>query len=135
MKKIVLIFILTVQLFSMDWLKYNEALDIKDLVRKPLFIMVGSNNCKFCNKFKEKVENNKSFQDYLNGYFLPVYINKDREILPDNLMTPVTPMFFIVDYKSMKLLVDPAVGNQPLDKMFDWLDKVSKVVNKLQGDF
>jgi len=62
------------------------------------------------------MNSDKSFVDYVNTNFIPVYIVQDKDYVPIHLVSNVTPTFYILDSKE-NYLVAPIIGAQPLENI------------------
>lgn len=111
MKKILLILSLSLSLFAGDikWHSYKEMLSLKS--DKPVFVFVSSTHCGFCKKELYSMEKDKSFVEFINKKFIPVYISQDVDYTPVHLMSRVTPSFYVTD-KEGKYIVEPMYGLQ-----------------------
>jgi len=128
--KFLLIFIISVNLFSLDWISYKEIYDNRP--NKPIFVFVSKDNCKYCSIERDRMVKNKKFLSFLKKNFQTVYINQSKDFIPVYLMSSMTPAFYILESNQLKLLVQPAYGAIPLNEMRDWLEKVLNIneINK-----
>ena len=127
MKKVLLTLLFGTYIFAasgMQWLTLKEAQEVSKLTYRPYFVMVVKDGCPYCEQEKRAMESDKKFQKLINDNMIPVLINQDHETVPDIFFTSATPTIFIYDNKQDRLVVKPAYGAIPTDKLKPWIQNV-----------
>jgi len=118
MKKLILIVIFSVSVFAnINWHTYKEAFNLTQsgLLKKDIFVMVVSDNCRYCHKMLNSIKSNREFQRYMNSNYYNVLINSSKDFMPIQLDTGITPSYFILDSQTMEIKRDDIKGFMPLN--------------------
>ena len=111
MKKVVLLFILSLILFAnhVNWLgNYDKALKIAKKEHKPILVLLVKNSCKECKDIIRKYFSNKSYIDKINKDYICVILNYDIGNYPNELIYSNTfPALFILNSKNEIFLTKP----------------------------
>ena len=86
MKKIILTLLFVTSLFGveLDWLHdYDKALSIAKKEHKDVYLLIGADKCRFCQKFKDITLSKKFVMDKLEQKFVPLYLSRDQHKIPD----------------------------------------------------
>jgi len=132
MKNLLLLFLFSISLFGSEWVSYKEVYENRP--NKPIFVFVSQDNCKYCQIERKRFVKDKIFTKFLNENFQTVYINQSKDFIPVDLMSQMTPAFYILEPKSLRMLSDPAYGAIPLDKMKPWLEQIKEAYNKYKQE-
>jgi len=99
MKKFILFTLLTSQLFSaeLNWTHdYNKALLTAKEQNKGVYVFIGADRCRFCDILKDKALSKKSVMKRLSKDFIPVYMSRDRDIVPSMFSTKGVPRHYFL---------------------------------------
>ncbi|QOP40977.1 thioredoxin family protein [Sulfurimonas marina] len=100
MKKIVLFLAMTFSLFAsgIDWPHdYKQALIDAKKSNKLVYVLLTSDNCRWCRKFENTTLQEKAIQERLAKEFVVVHISRDRHFVPKNFETTPVPRHYFVD--------------------------------------
>lgn len=100
MKKIVLLLVFALSLFAaeLDWPHdYKAALAKAKKENKVLYVLLTSDNCRWCRKFESTTLQEKVIQEKLNKNFVVVHISRDRDFVPKYFETTPVPRHYFVD--------------------------------------
>ncbi len=125
LKKIVILLILSLNLFAADlaWLhSYEDALVVAKKEHKDIYIFVGADVCRWCDRFKEQTLSNKAVMDRLNDEFVLVYLSRDRHKIPSFCETQGVPRHYFLN--SNGDLIHSDQGGREVDGFFSMLDEV-----------
>ncbi|WP_304543070.1 thioredoxin family protein [Sulfurimonas microaerophilic] len=100
MKKIVLILAITYSLFAsgIDWPHdYKQALVEAKKSNKLVYVLLTSDNCRWCRRFENTTLQEKAIQERLAQEFIVVHISRDRDFVPKNFETTPVPRHYFVN--------------------------------------
>lgn len=125
MKFILLPFIFIASLYSyeLNWLhNYDEALLLAKKENKNLYIFIGADDCRFCERFKDLTLSKKEVMDTLEKDFIPVYLSRDQHKIPKCFVTQGVPRHYFIAPNG-KIIHSDAGSREP-DGFYDILDEV-----------
>jgi len=99
MKKLILLILLTIQLFSseLNWIhNYNKALLLAKEQNKGIYVFIGADRCRFCNILKDEAFSKDSIMKRLTKDFIPVYMSRDRHNIPSRFSTKSVPKHYFL---------------------------------------
>jgi hypothetical protein len=100
MKKLLLLLTFTLSLFAaeLDWPHdYKVALAQAKKENKVLYVLLTSDNCRWCRKFESTTLQEKVIKDKLHKNFVVVHISRDRDFVPKIFETTPVPRHYFVD--------------------------------------
>lgn len=133
MKKIILLLIMAISLFAsdIDWPSdYKAALAKAKKEDKSVYVLLTSDNCRWCRKFESTTLQEKEIVDRLAKEFVVVHISRDRDYVPKNFETTPVPRHYFVDSDG-KILYE-SLGHRGVECFTSFMDhaqdniKVSK---------
>lgn len=136
MKKTIILILLTLSFLeanTLNWLNYKEVYELSSdkLINKPVFVFVSRDNCRFCEKEKERIINNNIFKTFLEENYIPVHVNQDQDFIPVDLLSEMVPAFYILSPRTLRPIISkPAYGAIPLDQLRKWLELFLTAYNK-----
>jgi len=134
MKFLLMATVLSLSLFGGDWASYKTIYDNRSF-NKPVFVFVSRDNCKYCSIERDRISKDKNFMYFLRKNFQTVYINESKDFTPVYLMSNMTPAFYVLEPKNLKIMVPEVYGAMPLSKMTLWLNKTLTIYkNKISGE-
>lgn len=100
MKKIIFLLTMAVSLSanSIDWPhNYKEALTKAKKENKVLYVLLTSDNCRWCRKFEATTLQEEGVKQRLAKDFVVVHISRDRDFVPDYFETTPVPRHYFVN--------------------------------------
>lgn len=97
MKHLIILGFLGVLLFGADlnWSHdYKESLQKAQKSNKLVYVLITSDNCKWCRKFEETTLQIESIQKRLYGEFEVVHISRDRHSVPQHFESSPVPRHY-----------------------------------------
>lgn len=125
MKTIILTFIFITSLFSVDlnWThNYYEALHLAKQQNKDVYLFVGADDCRFCDRFKETTLSKKEVMDRLKEDFIPLYMSRDQHKIPNRFEVKGVPRHYFL--RSDGKLIHADQGSREPDGFYSILDEV-----------
>ncbi|WP_428738844.1 thioredoxin family protein [Sulfurimonas sp.] len=96
-KAVLLSICLTHSIYALEWVSYEDALQIQKQTKKPIMIDVVRTLCHYCNDMNDNVFENEAMATWLEERFIPVKINLDFNSMPIDQEVSFTPTFFFLD--------------------------------------
>lgn len=125
MKSIVLIFIFISSLLSyeLDWLNdYDKALILAQKEQKSIYLFIGADNCRFCERFKDLTLSKKEVMDTLKKNYIPLYLNRDQHQIPKHFVIQGVPRHYFLTPCGEIIHAD--AGSREPAGFYDILDEV-----------
>ena len=107
MKKLLLLFLLTIGLFGAEiaWnSSYDQALLKAKKEGKPIMVLITSESCRWCRKLESTTLQDEEIVSRINTSFQAVNVTKDKSVYPKNLSAKMVPMSYFIDSRNGKVL-------------------------------
>ena len=87
MKKFIIFFLLTVNLFALQFFtNYYKALQYAKYYNRPIFLMIVSSNCSHCIRFARALAKKQDIQNYINKNYIVLLIDTTiTNFIPPNI--------------------------------------------------
>ena len=96
------------------WLHdYAKARTLSQKTGKPIYIMITSQNCKWCRKFENETLQEKKITQMLFSRFITLHFIKEQDPIPTKFAYTPVPRHYIVDSKG--IILGEEVGFLPSD--------------------
>ena len=136
MKKILVLFVLAVSLFSAEikWEKtICDAVKRAQKEHKPIMFVVSRHSCKYCVMLENTTFKDKKFVDKINKNFIAVIaFSDDGDYIPGNLYSNGTPASWFLYKNGFSMYDGPATGAIPTKDFLKILDEVQKRYKELE---
>jgi len=99
MKYIILsiIFLSSLMASELNWLsEYKEAVKIAKKEKKDIYILISSNSCNWCRKFKNTTLQDERVLELLRKKYVLVHADRDKDTLPENFNIKSVPRHYFV---------------------------------------
>lgn len=105
------------------WMNFVDGFHYAQQTGKNMFVIVGSQTCSFCKDLKLKSEKTKKIRETIKNFFVPVYIEKEKDFIPVDLLerSDLIPAIFIVSYKNGEIRYGPLYGDQTRTNLLNFL--------------
>lgn len=122
MKLIMMILTLTTLLFSSsDWLNdYDEALKVAQKEDKRVYMLVVSNDCRWCDKFERTTLKDKQIMKRLEEKYILVHLSRETDYVPSKFKTTPVPRHFFLTAEGENIF--PVVGYRDVDSFHGFLN-------------
>jgi len=134
MKRVVLtlLALISFSLAEINWQpNYNTAKAIAKKSGKPMLVILVSHTCRWCIKLENRTLQNPKVVDYVNRFFVPVIVYRDKKNFPDFIRSSMVPTTFFLTPNEKKI-IQPSVGYwEPIDYLSD-LTMAIREYNKLK---
>lgn len=83
---------------------YDKALHRAQKEDKPLFMVVVTDGCPFCEKLMDRILTKDYVREYIAKKYVPLIMNKERQRVPKKFLRPFEPVTYIIDPKSGQII-------------------------------
>ena len=117
MRKIVLILLCAFSLQAYFWddykmfakymhyeTDYDKALLRAKKENKPLFMVVVTNGCPFCEKLMDRILTKDYVRKYIAKKYVTLIMNKEQQKVPKKYLRPFEPVTYIIDPQSEQII-------------------------------
>lgn len=120
----ILILLKTLLLSDINWIDMDSAyLNAKDS-KKNIMVMLSRESCPGCEYMKDVVFENTKIKEDLKDSFESVYIDINKDFVPENLSYFGTPTFYFLDSKEN--ILQRINGSQNINKFFSSMQEIKK---------
>ncbi len=125
MKNLIFAIIFASSLYSyeLNWIHdYDKALYQAKKEHKDVYLFVGADKCRFCDRFKDMTLSKKEVMDRLNRDFIPLYMSRDQHKIPSRFEVKGVPRHYFLT--SDGKIIHSDRGSREPAGFFDILDEV-----------
>lgn len=125
MRAIFLTFLLFGSLFSAElpWLHdYDVAIKQAQKEKKEIYLFIGADVCRWCDRFKEMTLSKKDVITRLEKEYVLLYLSRDRHKIPNRFTTQGVPRHYFL--KSDGTIIYEDRGSREADGFLSLLDEV-----------
>ena len=129
MKVLIFLLMITTALFSNDlgWSNdYSKGLEKAKKSEKLVYVLITSDNCRWCRKFESTTLENKAILKRLYSEFEVVHLSRDRDMIPKNFETTPVPRHYFVDADG-KVLYN-SLGHRGVDCFDAFMDNAQNKI-------
>ena len=82
---------------ELNWLHhYDSALQLAKMMKKDVYLFIGADECRFCDKFKRETLSDKNVIKKLKENFILLYMSRDRHKIPSKFKTKGVPQHYFL---------------------------------------
>jgi thioredoxin-related protein len=123
MRYFILIALLISSLSAIKWPSdYEAALKEAKKEKKDIYLFLGSEYCKYCDKFKEEVLSKDEVIKRLKKSYVLLYLSRDIDDIPEGLETKPVPRHYFLDEKGK--VIYTTIGGRSVEGFNELLDEV-----------
>lgn len=111
---------------ELDWEhNYNNALKKAKKENKIVYLFIGADVCKHCDRFKEQTLSNKDLIEQMKETYVLLYMSRDQHDIPDRFEKYGVPIhYFLTPDGSILTVVQ---GSRELAGWYDVLDEIDLI--------
>ena len=118
-----LVFLLSCSSYELDWLHdYDEALVLAKKEDKNIYLFIGADDCRHCERFKELTLSKKEVMDTIKRDYIPLFLNRDRHTIPKRFVIQGVPRHYFLTPDGKIIHAD--AGSREPAGFYDILDEV-----------
>jgi len=115
MKKIIPLLIFSTLLLhsiELDWIHdYQKALKEAQRQQKDIYIFIGADKCRFCERYKQKALDNPKVMQAIKKRYILVYLSRDRHTIPNGFKKYGVPLHYFLTPQGKVYFVDAGTKN------------------------
>ncbi|MDD5401545.1 MAG: thioredoxin family protein [Sulfurimonas sp.] len=125
MRYFILILALISTLSALNWPNdYEKALAQAKKEKKDIYLFLGSEYCKYCDKFKEEVLAKDEVLQKLKKSYVLLYLSRDIDDIPAGLEVKPVPRHYFLD--SNGKIIYTTIGGRSVKGFYELLDEVKE---------
>ena len=106
-----------------DWEHdYDKALQTAKKEHKMVYLFIGADRCRHCDRFKKETLSNKALIEHMKKEFVLLYMSRDQHKIPDRFEKYGVPMHYFLTPEGK--IVAVVQGGRELEGWYDVLDEV-----------
>ncbi len=123
MRYFILVAVFISTLSALNWSSdYEAALKEAKKEKKDIYLFLGSEYCKYCDKFKEEVLIKDEVIKRLKKSYVLLYLSRDIDDIPAGLETKPVPRHYFLDEKGK--VIYTTIGGRSVEGFYELLDEV-----------
>ena len=83
---------------------YQKALTEAKRVQKPLFMVVVTDGCPFCERLMDRILTKDYVREYIAQKYVTLIMNKEQQKVPKRYLRPFEPVTYIIDPSSEQII-------------------------------
>ncbi len=108
---------------ALDWEhNYDNALATAKKENKAVYLFIGADNCRHCDRFKSQTLSNKALIEDMKKEYILLYMSRDQHNIPEGFERYGVPMHYFLTPKGKIIAV--IQGSRELEGWYDVLDEV-----------
>ena len=117
------LFISTLNAIELNWEhNYYHALATAKKEKKMVYLFIGADRCKHCDRFKKQTLSNKALIETMKKEYVLLYMSRDQHKIPDGFEKYGVPMHYFLTAEGKIIAV--IQGSRELEGWYDVLDEV-----------
>ena len=101
---------------------FDNALATAKKEHKMVYLFIGADNCKHCDRFKKQTLSNKELIEKMKKEYVLLYMSRDQHQIPDGFEKYGVPMHYFLNSDGKIIAV--IQGSRELEGWYDVLDEV-----------
>lgn len=101
---------------------YEEAVKKAKQTKKNIMFVVVANYCPWCRKFEQRVLLKDDVNKIIQKNYIPLILNKEKDIFPKKLKKSFSPIVYFLDYKTLEPY-ETVIGYNKKDEFLYFLKK------------
>lgn len=125
---IILIFAPALYSVELDWSHdYEQALTQAEKEHKDVYLFIGADKCKFCDRFKKVTLSDKGIMQRLKKDYVLVYLSRDQHPVPERFKIKGVPRHYFLSADGK--IIHETWGGREVHGFYDVLDEAE--LNKM----
>lgn len=113
----------TLNAVELNWEhNYDNALERAKEENKMVYLFIGADVCKHCDRFKKQTLSNKDLIESMKEQYILLYMSRDRHKIPDGFKKCGVPFHYFLT--STGEIIAQVQGSRELEGWYDVLDEV-----------
>jgi len=104
---------------------FDNALATAKKEHKMVYLFIGADNCKHCDRFKKQTLSNQKLIERMKKEYVLLYMSRDQHEIPDGFEKYGVPMHYFLNADGKIIAV--IQGSRELEGWYDVLDEVELI--------
>jgi len=100
----------------------DRALATAKRENKAVYLFIGADNCRHCDRFKSQTLSNKKLIETMKKEYVLIYMSRDQHTIPDRFEKYGVPMHYFLTYDGK--IIAKVQGSRELEGWYDVLDEI-----------
>jgi uncharacterized protein YyaL (SSP411 family) len=123
------LFISTIHAVELNWEhNYTAALDTAKKEKKLVYLFIGADKCKHCERFKKQTLSNKELIKEMKKEYVLLYMSRDQHDIPDKFELFGVPFHYFLTPEGK--IIAEVQGSRELEGWYDVLDEIDLIKDK-----
>ena len=119
----IFLLISTLNAVELNWEhNYNNALATAKKEHKMVYLFIGADNCRHCDRFKKQTLSSKALIETMKKEYVLTYMSRDQHKIPDEFEKYGVPMHYFLTAEGKIIAV--VQGSRELEGWYDVLDEI-----------
>lgn len=119
----------TLNAVELNWEhNYDNALATAKKEHKMVYLFIGADQCKHCERFKEQTLSNKDLIKKMKEDYILLYMSRDQHDIPDRFEQYGVPFHYFLTPEGK--IIAEVQGSRELEGWYDVLDEVDLIKEK-----
>ena len=114
---------------ELDWEHdFQKALATAKKEHKMVYLFIGADKCKHCDRFKKQTLSNKELIEKMKKEYVLLYMSRDQHEIPEGFERYGVPMHYFLTADGKTIAV--VQGSRELEGWYDVLDEIDLIREK-----
>jgi uncharacterized protein YyaL (SSP411 family) len=119
----------TLNAVELNWEhNYNNALATAKKEHKMVYLFIGADKCKHCERFKKQTLSNKELIKAMKEEYVLLYMSRDQHDIPDKFELFGVPFHYFLTPEGK--IIAEVQGSRELEGWYDVLDEIDLIKEK-----
>ena len=130
--KYILIFLFVTSLYASVEIQtnYEQALKIAKIQKKRIYMLIVSDNCRWCKKFENTTLKDEELLNRLDTKYVLLHLSRDKDNIPSKFKTTPVPRHYFLSSTGEEIF--PVVGYRDVETFHSFLDTVNERVKRMK---
>ena len=125
----ILLFSSTLDAAELNWEhNYNNALATAKKEKKMVYLFIGADQCRHCDRFKKQTLSNKELIVKMKKEYVLLYMSRDQHTIPDRFEKYGVPFHYFLTPEGK--IIAEVQGSRELEGWYDVLDEIDLIKEK-----
>jgi len=119
----ILLHISTLSAVELNWEhNYYNALKAAKKEKKLVYLFIGADRCKHCDRFKKQTLSNKTLIETMKKEYILLYMSRDQHNIPEGFEKYGVPMHYFLTPSGK--IIAKVQGSREIEGWYDVLDEI-----------
>ena len=107
---------------------FNNAINRAKKEKKLVYLFIGADRCKHCDRFKRQTLSNKNLINEMKKEYILLYLSRDQHKIPDGFEKYGVPMHYYLTADAK--VIAKVQGSREIEGWYDVLDEIDLIKEK-----